>query len=189
MQFLKNTLKHGTPGWVSHPEDYKAMVQEWHREAQENLWAECRVYKFEDQDLLADVKERRCNPMSAAMFMARLRKAGLNCFSHDSSLKDHSASLFVLMPTPNGGEYKPICSIQVPIMWEWTTLRIDPKTNLPEGFRDIGWRSAVRCLIERGALTETKAHDIFGKPRIAPVSRRYRRMLFEYRNGGKRNAA
>jgi hypothetical protein len=184
--FVKNVLKSGTPKWVSHPEDYKAMVDEWHKQAQENLWSECRKFKFEDQDLLADVTERRVNPMMAAMFMKKLRNAGLSCFSHDSPLMDHSASLFVWMPTPKGGEYQPMCSIQVPIMWEWTTIKLDPNTLLPEGFRDIGWRSAVRCLIEREALTEDQAHAIFGKPRIAPVSRRYRRMLHEIRNGGRK---
>jgi hypothetical protein len=186
---IKELLKHGTPKWVSHPEDYKGMVDEWHKEAQETLWEECRAYKTQDQEVLSEITERRVNPLPAAVFMSKLRKSGLTCFSHDSQLQDSSASLFVLMPTQNGGEFQPICSIQVPIMWEWTTLRIDPKTNLPEGFRDIGWRSAVRCLITRGALSERKAHEIFGKPREARVSSVYRRMLAEHRNGGKLHAA
>ena len=185
-QFVKNVLKSGTPKWYSHPQDYKAMVDEWHRQAQENLWAECRAYKAQDQEFLS--VPRRENLMASAVFMRKLRQAGLTCFSHDSQLGDGSASLFVLMPTVTGGEFQPMCSIQVPLMWEWSTIRIDPVTNLPQGFRDIGWRSAVRCLIVNGALTEDQAHAIFGKPREASVSRIYRRLLCEHRNGGKRAA-
>ena len=187
--FVKEQLKGGTPKWYSNPEDYKAMVDEWHREAKENLLAECRAYKFQDQDLLSNPAGRRVNPMSAAEFMRKLRTNGLTCFSHDSPLKDGSASLFVLVPSKDGGFFQPQCSIQVPLMWEWSTIRLDPKMQLPSGFRDIGWRSAVRCLIENGVWTEEKAHQVFGAPREASVSRIYRRMLCEHRNGGKRLAA
>jgi hypothetical protein len=192
MAIIKELLKHGTPDWYRFPQHYKAMVDEWHKEAQENLWAECRAYKTDEQDLMVDPRGRRVNLMPAALFMSKLRKeGGLTCFSHDSPLADNSASLFVLMPTAKGGEFQPMCSIQVPLMWEWSLLRIDPATNLPTGFRDIGWRSAVRCLIVNGALTEERAHQIFGKPRESIVSRRYRRMLFEYRNqrSKQKNAA
>ena len=189
--FVKELLKSGTPDWIRFPRHYKAMVDEWHKEAHENLMAEARAYQVDDQETLSDPAGRRVNPMVAAFFMSRLRKAGLTCFSHDSRLQDRSASLFVLLPTGAGGQFEPICSIQVPIMWEWSLLRIDPRTNLPTGFRDIGWRSAVRCLIVKGALTEQRAHQIFGEPRISIVSRRYRRQLWEYRNERSRrqNAA
>ena len=163
------------------------MVQEWHAQARENLLAECHAYKAQDQDFLA--KPRRENPLPAAVFMRKLRNAGLNCFSHDSQLGDGSASLFVLVATLNGGEFRPMCSIQVPLMWEWSTIRLDPVTQLPAGFRDIGWRSAVRCIIMNGVLTEDQAHAIFGKPREASVSRIYRKLLGEHRNGGKRYAS
>jgi hypothetical protein len=184
--FVQEVLKHGTPRWYSHPQEYKQMVAEWHAEARENLLRECRAYKAQDQEFLAT--PRRVNLMPAAVFMRKLRGAGLTCFSHDSSLGDGSASLFVLVPTENGGEFKPICSIQVPLMWEWSTIRIHPVTQLPDGFRDIGWRSAVRCLISDGVLTEDQADAIFSKPSDGAVSRIYRRLLYEDRNGGK-NAA
>jgi hypothetical protein len=190
LHLIKDLLKGGTPKWYAHPEDYKAMVDEWHKEAHQNLMAECRDYKVDDQDSLANPAGRRVNIMPAAVFMRKLRtEGGLTCFSHDSTLKDGSASLFVLMPTKNGGEFKPMCSIQVPLMWEWSLLRLDPRTGLPSGFRDIGWRSAVRCLIFNGALTEKRAHEIFGKPRICAVSRRYRRMLFDFNNNMRRQNA
>ena len=185
---VKELLKNGTPKWVSHPEDYRGMVNEWHAQAKQNLLEECRAYRYQDQALLANPEGRRVNMMPAAVFMRKLRAAGLTCFSHDSQLADGSASLFVLMPTPRGGEFEPVSSIQVPLMWEWSTIRLDPRTELPSGFRDIGWRSAVRCLITRGALTEEQAHAIFGAPRESYVSRIYRRMLCEHRNGGKRYA-
>ena len=187
---VKELLKSGTPKWYSHPEDYKQQVQEWHAEARENLLDECAAYKYEDQDALANPAGRRVNMMPAAVFMRKLRTEGkITCFSHDSQLGDHSASLFVLRSTIKGGEFQPLCSIQVPLMWEWSTIRLDPKTLLPSGFRDIGWRSAVRCLITQGVLTEAHAHEIFGSPREASVSRIYRRMICEHRNGEKRYAA
>lgn len=189
LQVIKQLLKNGTPDWVRFPKDYKALADEWQKEAQQNLWDECYEYKTQDQDELADVRGRRVNIMAAAVFMRKLRSAGLTCFSHDSQLMDHSASLFVTPPGKERIGFIPICSIQVPLMWEWSLLRIDPRTNLASGFRDIGWRSAVRCLITNGVWSEEKAHQVFGEPRIAAVSRRYRRMLYEHRNGGKYYAA
>ena len=82
-----------------------------------------------------------------------------------------------------------MASIQVPLMWEWTTMRVNSDTGLAEGYRDIGWRSAVCSLIRNGALTEERAHKIFGKPREFSGSRYYREALFQIRNGGQRNAA
>jgi hypothetical protein len=190
LHVIKNLLKGGTPKWYSHPEDYREMVNEWHKEAKENLLAECRAYKVDDQDMLADPSDRRVQMMTAGNFMGKLRReGGLTCFSHDSQLADGSASLFVLMPGRNGSEFRPICSIQVPLMYEWSLLRIDPRTGLATGFRDIGWRSAVKCLIIQGALKESHAHEIFGRPREARVSRIYRRELWEYRNSRSKNAA
>jgi hypothetical protein len=189
--FIKELLKGGTPDWIRFPHHYKAMVQEWHKQAHEELLRECRDYRADDQDTLSNPAGRRVNIMPAATFMRKLRTAGLTCFSHDSSLQDGSASLFVLMPSLEGGCFEPICSIQVPLMWEWSLLRIDPRTNLPTGFRDIGWRSAVACMIKKGVFTEERAHQIFRAPRVSIISRRYRRMLYEYRNGllGEQNAA
>jgi hypothetical protein len=182
LHVIKEMLKSGTPDWLRFPQHYKSMVDEWTRQAHENLMDECYAYKVDDQDEMANPAGRRVNIMSAAVFMRKLRSAGLTCFSHDSQLNDHTASLFVLLPTVNGGEFEPMCSIQTPLMYEWSLLRIDPRTNLPTGFRDVGWRSAVRCLIVKGALTEERAHHIFGEPRMTTVSKRYRRMLWEARN-------
>lgn len=192
LHVIKEILKHGTPKWYSHPEDYRQQINEWHKEAHENLLAECRAYRVDNQESLSNPAGRRVNMMAAAVFMRKLRnEGGLTCFSHDSTLQDGSASLFVLMPTKNGGEFIPVCSIQVPLMWEWPLLRIDLRTNLPTGFRDIGWRCAVRCLITMGALSEERAHKIFGKPRVFAGSRIYRQMLWEYRNerSKQKNAA
>jgi len=186
-QFVKELLKHGTPDWVRFPEDYRAMVQEWEAKTREDLLAECRAYRHEDQDILSDVESRRCNPIRASEFMQKLRDAGVKCFSHASTLEDGSASLFCL--TPYGSEPKPMASIQVPMMWEWSTIRLDPNTKLPTGFRDIGWRSAELSLIRHGVLTEDEAHRIFGRPRVSRVSKVWRQQLHAIRNGGHRNAA
>jgi ribosomal protein S21 len=185
LRLIKELLKGGTPDWYRFPQDYKAKVDEWHKEARENLLAECREYRFQDQDFLAS--PRRTNMLTAAAFMRKLRAGGVKCFSHDSTLGDSSASLFAL----KGQEFIPVCSIQVPQMWEWTCIRLDPKTQLPSGFRDIGWRSAVKCLITEGVLTERRAHEIFGKPAEGAVSRIYRRQLWDFRNqrSKQKNAA
>lgn len=191
LKVIHELLKGGTPDWYRFPKDYRAMADEWHKEVQENLLAECRAYRVDDQDILSDSTDRRVQPMPAGVFMRKLRNAGLTCFSHDSPLQDHSASLFVLTPTREGGVFRAICSIQVPIMWEWSLLRIDENTGLPTGFRDIGWRSAVKCLVTHGVLSEERAHEIFGKPRVSRVSRIYRRQLWEYHNqrSKQKNAA
>lgn len=181
--FIKEVLKHGTPDWIRWPEDYRHLADEWHQQARENLLEECERYQTQDQQFLSDEKMSRVNMMQAATFMKKLRDNGVKCFSHDSQLRDGSASLSAV--TPDGVEAKSIVSIQVPWMWEWSLLRIDPTTNLPNGFRDIGWRSAVLALIKNGVLSERKAYDIFGRP-IGPRGRIFRRMVHEYRNGKDR---
>ena len=37
LELIKRLLKGGTPDWYRFPQDYKSMVDEWHKEAQQNL--------------------------------------------------------------------------------------------------------------------------------------------------------
>jgi hypothetical protein len=179
--FVKEVLKHGTPDWIRFPEDYKYAAQEWDKQVREDLINECRQYRDEDQEVLSDVVSRRVNPMRASMFMKKLRANGVKCFSHTSQLNDGTASLFCV--TPDAILAGPVCSIQIPMMWEWTTLRLDPRTQLPSGWRDIGWRTAQLWLIKKRVLTEEKAYEIFGRPRVSRVSKVWRRQLHAWKNG------
>jgi hypothetical protein len=186
--FVKEVLKHGTPDWIRFPEDYKRAAQEWDKQVREDLIRECRQYRNQDQDILADVKARRGNPMRASMFMKKLRAAGIKCFSHMSELNDGTASLFCV--TPDNVVAEPVCSIQVPVMWEWTTIRMDPRTQLASGYRDIGWRSAMLGLIKKRVLSEDEAYKIFGRPRVSRVSKVWRKQLHAWKNGeDRKNAA
>ncbi len=184
LEVIQQLLKGGTPKWYSHPEDYKAMVDEWHKAAHENLIADAYAYRNSHQEILTNPAGRRVNMMPAAVFMRKLRVEGkLTCFSADSQLKNGTASLVVFLPDFQGGHWEPICSIQVPLMWEWTTLRVDPKTGIADTVRDVGWRSSVEWLIRKGALTEERAHEIFGAPRMWRGSTIYREKLHLHRNG------
>jgi hypothetical protein len=185
--FVKEVLKHGTPDWIKFPEDYKYAAQEWDKSVREDLIRDCMQYRNQDQEVLSDVKARRGNPMRASMFMKKLRAAGIKCFSQMSQLNDGTASLFCL--TPDSLIPEPICTIQVPMMWEWTTIRMDPRTNLPNGYRDVGWRSSQLGLIRKRVLTEEQSYKIFGRPRVSRVSKVWRKQLHAWKNGENRTNA
>jgi hypothetical protein len=173
---VKSLLKDGTPKWFSHPEDYKNFAIETVQEEQERGEAVARQYRIEGQAELTDETSRLVNFLPANKFLSILRANGLTVKVYDGG-KPQTMGLYVLL----GGDYKMITSIQVPTMPEWSLLAED-EHGAPNGESAIGWRTAVAHLITHGALTEEKAHKIFGEPVIRAFTSRYRQTLYDYRN-------
>src|SRR5579863_8452810 len=74
---IKEILKHGTPDWFTHPEDYKGFAKEEYRRTKENSNKLVSSYKLPDQDILTDEKPRMTGLMSLDKFMDKLRENGL----------------------------------------------------------------------------------------------------------------
>ena len=88
------------------------------------------------------------------------------------------------MPPRETAKARYICYMQVPAMYEWSVLRED-KYGKPDGESFRGWRTVLVQLVEKQILTEYQIHQMFGEPSDNRVFQRYKRSLWEIRNGKK----
>lgn len=178
---IKEILKDGTPDWIKRPEEYRNFAQEAYLADKEVSDAIAADYKLEDQDLMVNKKARYVNIMGSREFLRKLRINGIKCFTFQNPKIEQQAGLWCETKTPHGSDFKYICYIQIPAMVEWSILRLD-NHGLSAGEDYRGWRTVLSELIKKDVLSEQKAHEIFGAPSIAEVSRRYRKTLYLYRN-------
>ncbi len=176
---IQAMLAGGTPDWVKHPEDYKAFARETYLAEKEKSDKMASEYHMDDQEALTNELARKINPMSTDQFIAKVRGAGIKCFTVYNGMKGTVG--FWCIPPKVQQKARYICYIQIPAMYEWSVLALD-KHNLPAGDKYRGWRTAVAEMIKKDILTEYKAHQIFGKPSNGPVFARYHRTLWEIRN-------
>src|ERR1035437_1541302 len=176
---IKKMLAGGTPMWYRFPGDYRAF-------AQESILAEKEIsdkmavrYKMEDQTSLTNESARKVNPVRTRNFIEKLRDSGVKCFTVDNGFPKATVALWAVRPGTDKLTY--VCFLQTPAMWEWSVLRLD-KRGLPAGESYRGWRTVEVQLIEKGIVSEARAHEIFGYPVDGPVSRRFRKNLFWFRN-------
>ena len=134
---------------------------------------------MEDQHILTNDAARKINPIGTRDFILKLRKHGVRCFTIDNGMPG-TVGLWAMRP--NAPEPVYVCFLQRPAMYEWSLLRLD-EHGLPAGERFRGWRTVLIQLITKKILTESKAHQIFGKPTESINGRRYHESLFNYRNG------
>ncbi len=177
---IRHMLAGGTPNWLKWPQDYKAFVKEAFQFEKEKSNAMVQQYKMQDQEILANPQGRLVNSISMFDFITTLRNNEVKCFFVDNGFPPQTVALWAARPGSDQLVY--ITYLQVPRMYEWDVLKLD-RHGLPAGLDYRGWRSAVSRLITERILTEEKAHKIFGKPVLSPVSRIYRRTLWLFRNG------
>lgn len=176
---IKKLLAGGTPNWVKWPKDYRAF-------AQESILADKEVsdrmtvrYKMEDQELLLNEEARKVNPWRTRDFVEKLRASGIRCYTIFNGFPPSTVALWAFKP--GSDHVVPICYLQVPAQYEWSVLRLD-KRGLPAGESYRGWRTVESQLIEKGIISEARADEIFGRPCDGPVSRRFRRNMYWFRN-------
>ncbi len=177
---IKELLKDGTPDWLRFPQDFKQACleeQACNKEMSDGLVSE---YKIEDQEQLIDFKARNVNILSTKEFVLKLRANGVPCLALYNGMPG-TVGLWAIVPTKHGADVRSICFMQIPAQIEWSVLRLD-NHGLPAGEEYRGWRTVLCELIKKGAISEEKAHQIFGRPTDSVVSRRYRRTLFQYRH-------
>lgn len=176
---IKKLLAGGTPNWVRWPKDYKAFAQEAILADKEVSATMALRYKMEDQEELINEVARKVNPWRTRDFIGHLRSNGIKCYSIDGGYPPSTVGLWAFRPGTD--HVVPVCFLQKPAMYEWSVLRLDHRgISNGEAFR--GWRTVEVQLIEKGIISEARAHEIFGRPVDGSVSRRFRRSLYWFRN-------
>jgi hypothetical protein len=183
---IKKLLANGTPDWVRFPHEYKAFVKESFAQEKEVSDTMAKAYQIEDQDILSNPEGRKVNAISTRDFVQKLRDNQVKCFTVDNGYPPQTVALWAFRP---GTEHAvAICYLQVPAMYEWSVLKLDCH-NVPIGEDFRGWRTVLSQLIIKEILTETRAHEIFGKPVLNKISRVYRRTLHQFRNGKRQEVS
>ncbi len=179
---VQQLLAHGTPNWVSHPEDYKNYAREAMQREKEISDEMVERYQMEDQEHLTNIKARAVFPMSTDAFIHKLRTntvCPIKCFTVFNGLPN-TVGLWCIPPRVTG-RARYVCYIRTPMMFEWSILLLD-NHNLPKG-ELRGWRTVLVELVKNEILTEWQAHQIFGNPSGNVCFRRYRESMWEIRNG------
>jgi hypothetical protein len=176
---ISKLLAGGTPNWFKWPKDYKNFAQEAVLADREVSQKMVQRYRMEDQELLINEVARKVNPIRTRDFVEKLRGSGVKCYTIQNGFPPSTVALWAFRPGTD--HVVPICYLQVPAMYEWSVLRLDHR-GLPSGESFRGWRTAEVQLIEKGIISEARAHEIFGRPVDGPVSRRFRKNLFWLRN-------
>jgi hypothetical protein len=176
---IKKLLADGTPAWVRFPKDYKAFAQESILADREVSQKMTYRYRLDDQESLINEVARKVNPVRTRDFIEKLRRSGIKCYSIDNGFPPSTVALWAFKP--GSDHVVPVCYLQVPAMYEWSVLRLD-KRGLPAGESFRGYRTVEVQLIEKGIISEARAHEIFGHPVDGPVSRRFRKSLYWLRN-------
>jgi hypothetical protein len=176
---IRKLLAGGTPNWVKWPKDYRAFAQEAVLADKEVSEKMTRRYRMEDQESLLNETARKVNPIGTRDFIQKMRNAGIKCYTIDNGFPKSTVALWSFKPGTD--HVVPVCYLQVPAMYEWSVLRLD-KRGMPDGEAFRGWRTVEVQLIEKGIISEARAHEIFGRPVDGPVSVRFRRNMFWFRN-------
>jgi|ERR1700723_673842 len=179
---VKEILKHGTPDWVTRPNDYKDLAREDYARTKENSDMQVREYRMPNQQIFTDAKARMRNPLSVKELLTRLRAHDLRCcVQQNKNSIAGTAGLYGIRPGYEKLGLQLITTVQVPAMWEWSVLREDAH-GLPVGEKFIGWRNVCAALIVKGFWSEEQVHKVFGRPPQREFSSHYFRTLWEARN-------
>lgn len=142
-------------------------------QVKEYQWLTPEEYKNE--------KERIGRIMHAIVFLNLLKKAGVNCWyrSHPQAGK---VTLVIqrLNLEPEVG-----CWCQLGFAPELSVMRFD-EHGVPLAEKYRGWRTCLLQLILKGAISQQKAEEVFGKASTTPAFHRYNATLQTFRNQGNR---
>lgn len=179
---VKEILKDGTPGWVSHPEDYKNWFEEEEEADHERSCESAKQYKFEDQQALTDEDSSLVRFLNVNNFISILRRNGIAV--QISQTQPQTCGLWCIRPSQESLGFQFVTSMQVPVMPEWGLLH-EEEHGIANGEAAIGWRQVLAQMALKRIASETKLHGIpeFGPPISTARSQRYRRTLNAVRNG------
>jgi hypothetical protein len=181
---IQQMLAGETPNWVRWPQDYKDMAKEDFASHRENSEKMASGYKWADQKMLTDKAARQINGISTRDFIEKLRRNGIKCAVFDNQFVGPGGIPTVglwCVPPNRTNKIRPVCYLDVPMMWEWSVLKLDAY-GIPAGEGSRGWRTVAVQLVEKGIITEQQCHKIFPPPPPNQLSARYYRSLWEVRH-------
>jgi cupin superfamily acireductone dioxygenase involved in methionine salvage len=134
-------------------------------------------YQWLKKNEYDDEKAREGRVMTHADFITLLRKAGVQCFYRQHVHADKAVLWFVdKQGIENKGPW-----VQMGYHPELSIMNFDAH-GAPLAERRRGWRTPLLQLILAGAVTEEKADEIFGKPKLTAAYSRYNAALYAFRN-------
>jgi hypothetical protein len=134
-------------------------------------------YQWLTKEEYDDEKAREGRVMAHSEFITILRKAGLQCFYRQHVHVDKAVLYFV---DSQGVEQKGPW-VQIGYCPELSIMNFDAH-GVPLAERRRGWRTPLLQLILASAISEEKAEQFFGKPKLTAAYSRYNATLYAFRN-------
>jgi hypothetical protein len=179
---IKEVLKHGTPDWFTHPEDYKDLAKESYQASKESSDSLASEYRLPNQKIFTDTDARMRNPLSAKELLIKLRSNGLQCcIQQNQYTATNTAGLYAVRPGYEQLGLQLVTTVQVPGMYEWSVIREDAH-GLSLGEKYIGWRNVCAALVVKGFWSEEKVNKVFGLPPHREFAMQYHQTLWNVRN-------
>jgi hypothetical protein len=176
---IKEILKDGTPDWIRFPNDFKELAREDYAEQKERSDAAASQFKDPDTDILTDEKARLVNFKTTNEFLTVLRNNGVSCkVAYNNT--PQTIALWAIGDPLLGMQN--ITWMQTPVMPEWDVMRTD-EHGLEAGLAARGWRSVLVELVRKKVMSEDRIHQVFGQPVNRAFTVRYKKSLFNIRNG------
>lgn len=161
-----------------HAKSSNQALEELHYQKEVNQGI-AKQYQWVTPEEYADFEQRIGRVMHHAVFISILRKAGIQCF-YRQHMHPQKATLWFLN---SKGEEEVACWVQQGFMMELSVMRFDER-GIPLDERRRGWRTSLLQLIMKGIITEDKANEIFGKPKLTNAFHKYNSLLYSFRNRG-----
>lgn len=134
-------------------------------------------YQWVRKEEYDDEEARIGRIMPHSEFITILRKAGLQCFYRQHPHPDKA----VLYWIGRDGKEERGPWVQAGQCQELSVLNFDTH-GVPLAERRRGWRTPLLQLILASAITEEKADQFFGKPKLTAAYSRYNATLYAFRN-------
>jgi hypothetical protein len=152
-------------------EEYARVKQASDEKAAEYQWVKPSEY--------ADEPDRVGRIMHSAVFLNKLRQAGVKCWYRKHP---HQGKITLIVQVHNQPPQVG-CWVQEGFMVELSMMRFDSH-GIPLDEKRRGWRTPLLQLILHGVITQEKAEEIFGVPPVTKAYHRYNATLMRFRNAG-----
>lgn len=141
--------------------------------AKEYQWVTPEEYK--------DEGARMGRPIHSSEFITDLQRAGVKCWYRSHPQKGK----VTLVVQRENFEPEVGCWAQLGWMPELSIMSFD-EHHVPVAEKYRGWRTCLLQLILKSVISERKADEIFGPPKVTEQFHRYNSTLRSFRNAGSR---
>lgn len=147
-----------------------------HREINDEI---AKEYQWLREEEYEDIEQRIGQVMHAAVFLNRLKDAGLVCWYAEHPHPDKCK--LVISKNRGIGEPETACWVPIGYMPELSIMRFDDH-GVPTNERRRGWRTCLLQMILKELITVEQADKLFGPPKQTEAFDRYNATLYEFRH-------